>query len=174
MWVQERVRSGAIELRKVNGLVNPADLFTKHLSSRDRINQLVELFGCEYREGRSSIAPELRKQKTPDQHVAHLCKHSNLHVAQMDPAVGPEDINNISPMHDPMVLPHMYADGDMEGLFGKAVAAPELDCEPSGACICSRPHCGICFPPPAPEFGPAVVDSEAWLAVPSELSLIHI
>ena len=25
-WVQERVRSGAIELRKVNGLVNPADL----------------------------------------------------------------------------------------------------------------------------------------------------
>ena len=33
LWVQERVRSKAMELRKVNGLVNPADLFTKHLTS---------------------------------------------------------------------------------------------------------------------------------------------
>ena len=44
LWVQERVRSGAIELRKVCGDVNPADLFTKHLASRDRVNQLVELY----------------------------------------------------------------------------------------------------------------------------------
>ena len=28
LWVLEQVRSGAIELCKVNGLVNPADLFT--------------------------------------------------------------------------------------------------------------------------------------------------
>ena len=33
LWVQERVKSGAIELRKVNWLVNPADLFTKCLST---------------------------------------------------------------------------------------------------------------------------------------------
>ena len=32
LWFQERVRSGAIELRKVSGLVNPADLFTKYLT----------------------------------------------------------------------------------------------------------------------------------------------
>ena len=57
LWSQERVRSGAIEFRKVNGLVNPADLFTKHLTSRDRVNQLIELFNCEYRDGRSTIAP---------------------------------------------------------------------------------------------------------------------
>ena len=42
LWVQERVRTGAIQLRKVNGLVNPADLFTKHLTSRDRVTQPVE------------------------------------------------------------------------------------------------------------------------------------
>ena len=47
LWVQERVRSGAIELRKVSGLVNPADLFTKHLTSRDRVTQLIALFNCE-------------------------------------------------------------------------------------------------------------------------------
>ena len=50
LWVQlqERVRTGAIQLRKVNALVNPVDLFTQHLISRDRVNQLVELFNCEY------------------------------------------------------------------------------------------------------------------------------
>ncbi len=37
LWFQERVRSGAIEL----GLVNPADVFTKHLTSRERVNQLI-------------------------------------------------------------------------------------------------------------------------------------
>ena len=63
LWVQERVRTGAIQLRKVNGLVNPADLFTKHLTSRDRINQLIELFNCEYRDGRAQTAPLLRKDK---------------------------------------------------------------------------------------------------------------
>ena len=60
LWFQERVRSGAIELRKVNGLVNLAELFTKHLTARDRVAQLIELFDCEYRDGRSTIAPELR------------------------------------------------------------------------------------------------------------------
>ena len=57
LWVQERVRTKAIELRKVNGLVNPADLFTKHLSSSDRVGQLTELFNCEYRGGRAESAP---------------------------------------------------------------------------------------------------------------------
>ena len=46
---QERVRSGAIELRKVNGLVSTADLLTKHLTSRDRATQLIELLNCECR-----------------------------------------------------------------------------------------------------------------------------
>ena len=51
LWVQEKVRTGAIEVRKVRGDVNPADLFTKHLPSKDKIHQLVGLFGCEYRSG---------------------------------------------------------------------------------------------------------------------------
>ena len=158
------MRSGAIELRKVNGLVNPADLFTKHLSSRERINELVGLFSCEFREGRSLAAPELRKQKTIVQHDAQLCKHSNCHVAQMEPAPGrDDDVNNHSPMHDPAVLPHMYLPNDLDDFFEKAVAPKELDCAPTGACICSRPECKVCFPPPAPEFGPAVENSEAWI-----------
>ena len=33
LWVQQRVRDGSIELRKIRGEQNPADLFTKHLFS---------------------------------------------------------------------------------------------------------------------------------------------
>ena len=61
-WVQEKVRTGAIEVRKVRGDVNAADLFTKHLPSGDKIHQLVKLFGCEYRAGRSEAAPLLQSQ----------------------------------------------------------------------------------------------------------------
>ena len=63
LWVQQAVRSGAIELRKVRGDINPADLFTKHLSSRERVTNLTELFGCEFREGRPERAPQLRKNR---------------------------------------------------------------------------------------------------------------
>ena len=40
LWVQEKVRTGAITLKKVWGEVNPADLFTKHLQSREKVHQL--------------------------------------------------------------------------------------------------------------------------------------
>ena len=60
LWVQEKLRAKAFELRKVRGEVNPADLFTKHLVSRDRVRGLAELFGCKYMDGRSDTAPKLR------------------------------------------------------------------------------------------------------------------
>ena len=75
LWVQERVKSGAIELRKVNGLVNPADLLTKHLTSRERVEQLIECFNCEYRGGRAVSAPELRKNKHNGE--AHVVQDAN-------------------------------------------------------------------------------------------------
>ena len=150
LWVQERVRSGAIELRKVIGLVKPADLFTKHLTSRDRVNQLNELFDCEYREGRSAAAPELRKDREPP--AVHAVQREH------DP-----DANNRSPMHDPDLLPHMYDANGMSKTFEIAVAPAELDCSPTGQCIRSRPECRVCFPPPMPEFGLPVTNSEAWI-----------
>ena len=61
LWIQQAIRSKAIELRKVRGEVNPADLFTKHLSSRERVTNLTQLFGCEFREGRASIAPTKKR-----------------------------------------------------------------------------------------------------------------
>ena len=63
LWIQQAVRSGAIELRKVSGEVNPADLFTKHLTSRERVTTLTQLFGSEFREGRPRAAPNLRQDR---------------------------------------------------------------------------------------------------------------
>ena len=46
----------------MRGEDNPADFFTKHLSSPDRIDSLLKLFGCSHRGGRSDLAPKLRKE----------------------------------------------------------------------------------------------------------------
>ena len=149
LWVQERVKSGAIELRKVNGLVNPADLFTKHLVSRDRVDQLVELFNCEYRDGRSSAAPELRKNKQGAEAQTVHCS---------------DDPNNQSTMHDPDVLPHNYEQRDLDAIFFKATAPDDQENAPASKCMCGRPDCGECFPAHPSEFSPPVTGAEAWLA----------
>ena len=54
------MRDKSIEVRKIKGEENPADLFTKHSPSKDKVHQLVRLFGCEYRDGRAASAPLLR------------------------------------------------------------------------------------------------------------------
>ena len=46
LWIQQALREGRFELRKVHGSVNPADLFTKHLPSRERVLKLLDLMSC--------------------------------------------------------------------------------------------------------------------------------
>ena len=62
LWIQQKVRTNEIELRKVRGDCNPADLFTKFMDSQGKLNKLVGLFGCEFRSGRSGKAPTLRRK----------------------------------------------------------------------------------------------------------------
>ena len=64
LWLQQAARTGRVEVRKVAGLVNPADLFTKHSLSKERIHELVRLLGCHYEEGRPEAAPALRAGQT--------------------------------------------------------------------------------------------------------------
>ncbi len=61
LWLQQKVRRGEVELRKIKGTENPADLLTKHLSSPAVVEELLKVFSCEYREGRPKGAPELRR-----------------------------------------------------------------------------------------------------------------
>ena len=64
LWTQQAVRTRRVDLRKVDGEENPADLLTKHSISRQRLESLVALFGCKYLGGRAESAPSMRKGKS--------------------------------------------------------------------------------------------------------------
>ena len=98
LWVQQKVRSGEIELRKFRGDVNPADLFTKHLESRQKVEDLVKLFGCSFREGRAASAPALRREAAAAVAYADLVKEEK----------------DASPKHDIRILPHQQDPYDIE------------------------------------------------------------
>ena len=115
LWLQEKVRTGAITVKKVRGEVNPADLFTKHLPSREKVHQLLNLFGCEYRDGRPAAAPLLRPHGSDDRQGGH---------STFDPL--PTFVTELeAKIHDPNVLPHMYPDIDIDKMFPTIPAAPE-------------------------------------------------
>ena len=61
LWIQQAVRTRRVDLRKVEGEKNPADLLTKHSISRQRLEDLVTLFGCRYLQGRAASAPQVRR-----------------------------------------------------------------------------------------------------------------
>ena len=60
LWVQQAVRSKRIDLRKIDGERNPADIFTKHSITRERLIMLTRLYDCRYSGGRAASAPSMR------------------------------------------------------------------------------------------------------------------
>ena len=126
LWVQEKVRTGAIEVRKVRGDVNPADLFTKHLPSKDKIHQLVKLFGCEYRSGRSEAAPLLRpKDSSGDKGGQSAAGYlPTFMVAPAAVFITDEGEEDDQIPHDMNILPHLHNTEDMKRLF-PILSAPE-------------------------------------------------
>ena len=58
LWVQSKVRDKSIELIKVHGLVNPADLFTKHLG-KEPLHKCLALLGATFEAGRPVLAPKV-------------------------------------------------------------------------------------------------------------------
>ena len=112
LWLQEKVRTGAIMVKKVRGEVNPADIFTKHLPSREKVHQLMTLFGCEYREGRAVSAPLLRP-------------HDREGGPPVDEPL-PAFIADVEP-HDITRLPHMHTTNEIEQLFPTIEAAPGIN-----------------------------------------------
>ena len=104
-------------MKKVRGEVNPADLFTKHLPSREKVHQLLGLFGCEYRAGRAESAPLLRP------HGNDSCKDD--HMTDVDP-LPTFSINTEGEIHDESRLPHMHTPAEIEKYFPTITAAPLL------------------------------------------------
>ena len=129
LWLQQRLREGGIELRKIRGEVNPADLFTKHLSSEERVRSLCALFGCRFAEGRAAGAPELRRagKERPLLSVqlhevegATMKRDGHTYPSAMfDGEAVPEAY-----LHDERVLPHLLR-GDLSEMFPRALPAEE-------------------------------------------------
>jgi len=123
LWIQQAVRTGRISLRKVPGLANPADLLTKHSLSRERLRDLVKLYGCEYRPGRASLAPTLRRTqgiKTTLADAATEDLMGNLEVNEREPDAAEE-------LARP-VMPHRLFSSEELDLLYPAFAAPaEVD-----------------------------------------------
>ena len=124
LWIQQRVRDGTVQLYKVRGEVNPADLFTKHLTGADRVRDLLQLFGCTYQDGRPVSAPMLRQAagKQLGEMLAVVDSSETMeHNGQRFPKreyegfAVPEAYR-----HDPQLLPHLHK--DLERLFPRAVA----------------------------------------------------
>ena len=60
LWIQQAVRTKRVDLRKVDGEKNPADLVTKHSISQQRLDGVLRVYSCRYIEGRAATAPLVR------------------------------------------------------------------------------------------------------------------
>ena len=58
LWIQQNQKAGEVEVQKVNGKLNPADVFTKHVPG-DVMWKHIKSQGFESREGRAEVAVEL-------------------------------------------------------------------------------------------------------------------
>jgi hypothetical protein len=70
LWVQQAVRGRRLELKKVLGEENPADLLTKHSLSKERLEKLTALYDCHFKGGRAETAPQTRTAASDKRTIA--------------------------------------------------------------------------------------------------------
>ncbi len=123
LWVQQAARSGRIVVKKVRGDDNPADLFTKHLASKERVDALVRLLGCDFGEGRPSAAPELRRGKADRQTLAEAMAptavHSCIEAFGVQDEVVQQVMDHVAEAlpADDGLLPHLHSPEAIEQKF---------------------------------------------------------
>lgn len=69
LWIQSKVRDGAIDLVKAKGADDPAHGLTKHVSA-ELLTRMLEQLNLKFMDGRSAAAPELPS----DIAVSVLCR----------------------------------------------------------------------------------------------------
>jgi hypothetical protein len=104
LWLQQAVRCKKVTLRKVAGEDNPADVFTKHLPTSEKLGSIMKLFDCKFLGGRAEAAPQLRREERP-----------RTEMKDIDEEHG--EIN---------VLPHLHG-GDLDQLYPQLEAADDWD-----------------------------------------------
>ena len=108
LWLQQAVRTKRVELRKVPGECNPADLFTKHLATRERLSEVMKLYECKFAGGRAELAPELRREERYG-----------------------TDIKEAHSIEDLMMLPHEQNADEMDRLYPELEAPPDDEIDES-------------------------------------------
>ena len=58
LWVQAKVREKKVDLVKVKGSENPADILTKYVTA-EMLGRMLQKINLKFLDGRSPIAPEL-------------------------------------------------------------------------------------------------------------------
>ena len=110
--MQQRLRRKEFRLLKVDGEVDPANLFTNHLESKSKLDQVVGLFSYRMLDGRAASAPTLKSDAAV--YIAHgpaLLPHLRLpeNIATLfeeaipePPRRGEEDVDPIIELRDPV------------------------------------------------------------------------
>ena len=62
LWVQQKSHDRSVDLIKILGTGNPADILTKCVAA-DLLNKMLQKIGMVYMDGRASAAPELPQDK---------------------------------------------------------------------------------------------------------------
>ena len=112
LWVQQAVRSGRISVRKVRGDANPADLYTKHIPTRAKIEQLLSLYECFLVGGRAKVAPALRKERLAKEILADVVAvdgSTDWEGLEQEAAALHRELADL-PIPPENVLPHMAPD----------------------------------------------------------------
>ena len=133
LWIQQKLMANAFELRKVRGEVNPADLFTKHLSSEERITNLMRLLGLRFSGGRAETAPKMKAKTEAKQDHETLATDMVYELGEakvkqegyeyLTTAFEGQELPEAY-LHDERLLPHMIR-GDFKRLFPRAVPCEE-------------------------------------------------
>ena len=114
LWIQQAVRTARIDLRKVLGEENPADLLTKHSLSRQRLEALIPLFGCRYLGGRAATAPQMRKGDS-----------SRVTMAEAQNDAGDEEVAEVQEETSPC-MPHLkYSVSELDTRYSPLIAPPD-------------------------------------------------
>ena len=105
------------------GTANPADLLTKHSLTRDKVMELVKLFGCRFTEGRAASAPALRAGTGIKTTMAQHHDDDNEEVYKLDEADGDGEDNG-----QPTIIPHLhYKRQELDARYPSLTAPSDSD-----------------------------------------------
>ena len=92
------------------------------MSSKDKVDQLVNLYGCVFMSGRAKSAPMLKKRDGYDGDGGKPVLIVLDSIDEQNDVVVPEAV-----LHDIRLWPHLHESEVMERMFPTAVAAPEVE-----------------------------------------------